>query len=550
MTSLPAHEPPFYLDGSVTRDKLMELIGVETELKWLDLKRECDINKSEGKVEIAKDVGAMQIAGGYVLLGVDDDGTVTGLPVGHARYFDEATLRSKLDAYLGAGYDLRSKVHQVETDNGPVDVALVWVAPHPDGCNVFRATGNYANDKGEPKVAFRAGDVYARHGTKSEPWNQDDRAEVNARRDAAARDRWRAESTEEFARQLHAATTANSVTNDPSATYTWKLDADGFEAATVELIRRNDDVPLKRMLRSAQAEVRRIVSEPIGRVRDIANASTTGLGAAAADELTTVLDRFTTIAALALDLDRPRYFTMATQALAELYSWSTTDLRVQSSAHGLAPLLWLRMAERQYAVGGLAVRLKRWAQVRELVLLDVDGLDEFSVGRTWHRDALTQSSRAGLFDVVRTDGRPFEASLLQFATGVAFRLPVLRPDLPELDPRSPRDPVRVSICTFDLLAGIVASVQVDATTERHVFNVSYPNFARFEDNFDKPIAKLIADPQVRAELTGNVSDATLARVLALVDQVAQKEAQRYFGWDGYHDQVVKHFIDKHAAVPG
>ena len=43
MTSPAAHEPPFALDGTVTRHKLRELLDVQTELPWLDFKEECSI---------------------------------------------------------------------------------------------------------------------------------------------------------------------------------------------------------------------------------------------------------------------------------------------------------------------------------------------------------------------------------------------------------------------------------------------------------------------------------------------------------------------------
>lgn len=546
MTSTPAPEPPFALDGAVNALKLDEVLAVGTELTWLDFKRECDLSDNAARVEFAKDAGAMMFYGGYLVVGVEDDGVVVGMPKEQARLFDEATVRDKLDKYLGDGYEVRSQVHKVTTDAGEVDVALVWMGPHPDGFNVFKVLGNIVNADGKQESAFRKGDVFARHGSRSERWNQADLVAANARRDALAKEQWRAEYADEFARMLHAARTADGVVRDPSVSFTWRLDADGFEASTVELMRRDDDVPLRRMLRDARAEVERIASAPVGGVRDISSPAALGAGPAALADLVTVLDRVTTVAALALDLDRPRYFTMATRTLADMYSWSITDLRVQTSAHGLAPVLRLRLAERLYALGGLAVRLKLWAQVRSLILLDVAGLDEFNVGRTWHRDALTGAANAKLFNIVRPDGRVVEVSLPHLAAGVAAAMPVLRPDVPDLDPRSPRNPVLSSVCAFDLLAAVIASTAVDATSERSVFNVSYPNFARFDDQFDKVVAQLVTNPQVRSELVADVSDATLARVLVLVDNAARQESARFFGWEGYRDQSVKDFIAKHA----
>jgi hypothetical protein len=188
VSSTPAHEPPFAIDGAVTDAKVMELIAVQTELKWLDYKRECNLGETYEHVEFAKDSGAMALAGGYRLIGVDNNGTVVGLAVGAEKQFDDAQLRGKPDKYLGQGYDVRSAVHTIDVGNSPVKVAIVWMAPHPEGFNVFRTSGDYTDPNGKQKQAFRAGDVYARHGSKSEPWNQADLAEANRNRDARARE--------------------------------------------------------------------------------------------------------------------------------------------------------------------------------------------------------------------------------------------------------------------------------------------------------------------------------------------------------------------------
>lgn len=547
MSSTPAHEPPFALDGAVTNAKVSELIAVQTELKWLDYKRECNLRDTFGQVEFAKDSGAMALAGGYRLIGVDNDGTVVGLAAGAAKQFDEAQLRGKLDKYLGPGYDVRSAVHTVDVGNGPVEVAIVWIAPHPDGYNVFRIDGDYNDANKKPQKAFRAGDVYARHGSKSERWNQADLAEAHRNRDARAREQWRAENAEDFRKALHAATTASSVTSDPAGAYTWQLDSAGFDAATVELMRRDDDIPIRTLLRSAQAEVRRLISNPVGGVGVVVAADPSSAVAAADDDLKVVLDRLATIAALALDLERQQYFTMTCKALAELYAWTLQDLKVQTSNHGLVPILWLRIAERLYALGGLAVRLRRWDVVRELAVLEVPGLDERN-RRTWHRDALTQSSRANLFNLIRPDGSNYEASLPMLARGVTTALPALHPDLPDpADQVTAHDPLLVSLCSFDLLIALVAAASNNAFSEREVLDVSYPNFSRFSCRSDVVITRMLEDPLMRKALVNDASDATLARVLNLIDGIASTEGQRFWGWEGFRDQAVKTFLADHPG---
>jgi hypothetical protein len=162
-----AGQPPFALDGIVTRDKLVELLAVQTELPELDYKRECNLSTAGGLVALTKDIGAMSILGGYLVVGADDHGNAVGLPGGQASLFDQATLSAKIAKYLSSGVDVRSGVHELDDGTGPRAVALVWVGPHPDGWCVFTRNGDYT-EAGKTKIAFRVGEVYARHGTRSE----------------------------------------------------------------------------------------------------------------------------------------------------------------------------------------------------------------------------------------------------------------------------------------------------------------------------------------------------------------------------------------------
>lgn len=65
------------LDGRVSDEKLAELLDLQTEHPMLDFKAIIDLEK-RGVVELAKDVGAFQVAGGYVIGGVDGHGVPNG----------------------------------------------------------------------------------------------------------------------------------------------------------------------------------------------------------------------------------------------------------------------------------------------------------------------------------------------------------------------------------------------------------------------------------------------------------------------------------------
>lgn len=532
MTQPPGVGPPFALDGTVTEEKLHELLAAQSESAWLDFKVASNLSQPADLVEIAKDVAAMSIDGGYIVVGVDDAGRVAGLAPKDAALYDLATLTDKLGKYLPPGAEIRSAQHHVPGPDGAlVAVALVWVGPHADGWCVFARTGDYPVAGGKTRTAFRKGDVYARHGSRSEPWDQADIAVARRRLVARHKDQWRAEHAHEVRLALQAATGAATAAG-PTGSFTWRLDAAGYEEAFVELVRRDDDVPVRRMIRAATRDVLALLAAD---------------DPDAADDVATVLDRLTAAAAVALDLERDAHFRMFVDALLTVYGAGVDRQYLPGPVP--SAVLWLRVAERLHAVGALAVRLGRWEAVRMLATAPVPALRPQYGDKTWHRHALTQSSRADLLVDTLPDGRTRPTSLLLFSRAAAAALPALRPDLAD-DP-SPQpgdaDPLLTSICQYDLLAAVASAIAVGAATERDVLDVSYPNFAAaYGERANAVVPPLVHDPALRAAVVPGATDADLARVLLLLDRAARRAAQGFFGWEGYTDPAVIAWLDRHA----
>jgi len=129
--------------------------------------------ETRDRVELAKDVGAMQVDGGYIVIGADEHGKPTGhLNPKLAALLDESVIRKKLIKYLPEPLEIRAATHRI----GDHLVAVIFVGPNPAGMVVFRADGNYTGGQ-----AFREGDVFVRHGTSSERWQQHDIARIYAR---------------------------------------------------------------------------------------------------------------------------------------------------------------------------------------------------------------------------------------------------------------------------------------------------------------------------------------------------------------------------------
>ena len=62
------------MDIDLSPETLTQLLG-QPESDTLDFKRECDLADSIQVVELMKDIGAMAIDGGYLLIGCDQDGS-------------------------------------------------------------------------------------------------------------------------------------------------------------------------------------------------------------------------------------------------------------------------------------------------------------------------------------------------------------------------------------------------------------------------------------------------------------------------------------------
>ncbi len=177
--------------GRVDQQTLVDLLAEQAEAPWLDYKTAADLDDQRSLVEIVKDIGAMSMDGGYLVIGADDKGGPAGAPLSRPKLFDEARLSAKVKKYLPS-----VMLRTASYSQAGQDYTIVYVAPHPDGFAIFAIDGHYTHGTtGKHVTVFRAGEVVARHGTASERWQQGDVARIRSRlragitgnQDAAAR---------------------------------------------------------------------------------------------------------------------------------------------------------------------------------------------------------------------------------------------------------------------------------------------------------------------------------------------------------------------------
>jgi hypothetical protein len=527
--STSALTSPVVVDGVVSDEKLSEMLALQTEYPELDFKRTIDLSITRDVVELAKDVGAMQVRGGYLIIGVDQSGAPTGGMDGvDTRVFDEARLTPKMLQYLPSPLVLRTRVGE----RAGHTVILVYVGPHPGGCTFFTAVGQYRASNGRDVVVFREGDVFWRDGTRSVRMSQTGLEAVVELRIAEAKIAWLAEQREirrQERSELEAAYEGRRLSDGPLGSVDLDMDTNELNAAALEFLRRNDRIGLRHLFNDAIARAHGFIDR---------NDIEPGLGS--------VLDKLSCLAATFLMYDEHEPFERVVQAFTQIYSMPLGERDDERFGYStaiagaeIAPRVWLEIMHRIYGIGALAVRRRQWLAVRTLTLQHPERLTDYHP--YWLRHTITMVSRAGHFQQQQDDGQTIDISLLSLARNDVACLDCLRADgIPESD-----EQVTSSLAEFDILANLVAISDAGEATGR----VFYPNFARFrQDRIQSLVDRLLTDQPMRRELGLN-DDASLASALNAVGSQARVEGARFDGFWGWDHTPVAQFISEHLPPP-
>ncbi len=497
----------------VTEEKVRQLLAEGTESESLDFKETLDLDDLRDRIELVKDIGAMQILGGYIVVGADSGGRLTNLfTAAQAARFDEARVRDIVTKYLPEPIDLLVARHSI--DGHPL--VAIYVGSHRDCFAIFKTIGEYPKPKGTEQV-FRPGEVFARHGTKSERWRQEDVDAIKRCIAAKEKESWRKELTDYFER-VQAGTTGQRLAAGPAASFTWQLDDNAYYATAIELLRANDPIPIRLLLRSASGDAERLLARPDGEA-----------------DFNTLLNRLACLAAIG-EVTEARWVTEATiQSLGSIYDLGFQTGQASQERSIDAPRLWLAVLLRVYAIGALAVRESDWSTVRLLAIRPAEPPGPTQWFRSWIRHGLTMAARSRLFNR-QEGGQSIELSLLSMAQEVIRDEPCLRPDAAPEDER-----LLDSLCQFDILASLVAISDAGSIDTRYF----YTSFARFYTRRAQPaVSRLIRDQEMRQVLFPG-TDEFLATALAEVNRLASRESFQYAGWDGFDDDAIVKFIRDH-----
>jgi hypothetical protein len=152
-------------------DSLLLALGRSSERDDVDFKSSFDPSSNRDWLELIKDIAAFaNSGGGYILIGLHDDGSPAGSDVSGILSVDPADLENRLFKYFGQHF---SGAEIIETQKQGSEICAVRISPARVPI-VFARVGETELPDGKKKTTFALGTVYFRHGTKSEPGTTED----------------------------------------------------------------------------------------------------------------------------------------------------------------------------------------------------------------------------------------------------------------------------------------------------------------------------------------------------------------------------------------
>ena len=152
-------------------DALTIALARDTETGDVDFKSSFDSASNRDWLELFKDVAAFaNSGGGYILVGVTDDGSPSGVDVAALLQIDLANIDNRLHKYIGQHF---SGIELIKCDKAGHEICAISISSVRVPI-VFVRVGEIELPDGKKKTSFAQGTVYFRHGAKSEPGTSDD----------------------------------------------------------------------------------------------------------------------------------------------------------------------------------------------------------------------------------------------------------------------------------------------------------------------------------------------------------------------------------------
>lgn len=491
------------VDGRTDREKLVELLQ-HPEETHLEFKSVLDLSTKQDELNFVKDAVSManRPPGGYILIGVDDEGTpclATGT-IADRSLFDGARLGDTIRKYIEGEIHVISQVHELEER----EVVLIYLPHHRDGLPVpMSKLGQFSEATRKPTVVFRPGELLVREGAKNTHIRHAHWNDLLSRRDRWLREEARSQVDTLIADLVTALRSAGSA--EPALVpLTDGMAPDAFREAVISHLEADNDVRLRQFLGHATAHFTR------------------------AEDRSGALEQITILIAQAMYFEKSLITEMAVNKLFDAYT------QLGRGDHAVR----LEIVTRVYVLGSLAVRLKQWKVVRSLVLRPYPPNDIGYAYSSWIRHGQVEGSRNELFP--KNKG----GMMISAARDLMSDEPHLRPDLPDSAIPDPaqlmdNDILLNSLCQFDILYCLIVAA------EGQHDGGAYPAASALNQYRADPAFNVVSgDAVARAEMFSKSNKQIIAQALTDVFTTAKEQSYKYGGFWRSLPQGAQQFVDK------
>ena len=510
-------------DGRTDEEKLQELLrlGEQTQL---DFKAELDLRDRKHELDFVKDAVAManRPPGGYILIGITDDGNLPSTPwrIKNPQMFDGATLRDKIGKYIEADIEVVSQIHTIKGS----DVVVVAIFSTRSGLPVpMMSVGQYnkPNGKGrmKTKTVFRPGEIFIRDGAGNVPVRYRDWPSVLAQHDHQLKEAATSDVNSLMSKLADAIGGGGKV-NVPLEPF---LADDTVSSAIRANIRQGNRAELKIFLQNTREEI--VLAEE--KIKPLVRLVGVGCEAMLADD-----------------------YDLAIKTIETMYDAFSS---IAKSPSAVAATI-----VAAYLFGAAAVRSGCWELIPELVLRPFQRTPAHPRYSSWIRYGQIEASAHNQYpfsaqpvDKVDHDEADDNGAMISEGLSWARNYPLLRPDVLHdfgLHNNTTRktDTLLNSLCQFDFLYAWL----VNASARRQGGGGAYAASSAFKHWRTLPIIeRTITNGEMRAKLFPASREKEIAQALQSTHSHAEKVSNRekYFtGWEPLPTWIadfIEHLVD-------
>lgn len=171
--------PQIILDGNLSKEKIEKIINQGHEKDCLDYKERFDCSSKnelqKSKVELVCDIISMANSnGGYIIIGISEDKStgkfsIVGVDKDCIKKITQENIQSWLEKYIEKTVNITLKVNTINKKSTIAIFVNDSFLPVP-----FRVDGQYKKSNENDITKFRSGEIFIRHGSKSERANYAD----------------------------------------------------------------------------------------------------------------------------------------------------------------------------------------------------------------------------------------------------------------------------------------------------------------------------------------------------------------------------------------